>query len=199
MVCFETKEEANIAIQDLNETTSYIAKEYEPKNKVMEEYGEVKSLKLRFHPNITRTEAMICFSTEKEAQLAITEINTYKGWRAELYKPISKSREFERETQKTDNSNKEHEHEQRKNKSSTKQVELTHLNEEIKYIKRTLNTLLERQWLEATKDNKEGFRKSNRNKSKNPETNKEQSIKNNKEQEQKQEKGKGDKKESPKE
>ena len=30
MVCFETKEEANTAIQDLNETTRYIAKEYEP-------------------------------------------------------------------------------------------------------------------------------------------------------------------------
>ena len=31
MVCFETKEEANIAIQDLNETTRYIAWEYESK------------------------------------------------------------------------------------------------------------------------------------------------------------------------
>ena len=31
MACFETKEEANIAIQDLNEITRYIAKEYEPK------------------------------------------------------------------------------------------------------------------------------------------------------------------------
>ena len=31
MVCFETKEEANAAIQDLNETTRYIAKEHEPK------------------------------------------------------------------------------------------------------------------------------------------------------------------------
>ena len=31
MVCFETKEEANIAIQDLNETTRCITKEYEPK------------------------------------------------------------------------------------------------------------------------------------------------------------------------
>ena len=57
----------------------------------------MKSLKLRFHPTISRNEAMICFSTEKEAQLAITEINTYKGWRAELYKPIRKSREFERD------------------------------------------------------------------------------------------------------
>ena len=52
----------------------------------MEEYGEVKSLKLRFHSNNTRNEA-ICFSTIKEAKLAITEINIYKGWRAELYKP----------------------------------------------------------------------------------------------------------------
>ena len=31
IVCFETKEEAKIAIQDLNETTRYIAKEYDPK------------------------------------------------------------------------------------------------------------------------------------------------------------------------
>ena len=28
MVCFETKEEANPAIQDLNETTRYVDKEY---------------------------------------------------------------------------------------------------------------------------------------------------------------------------
>ena len=33
--------------------------------------------KLRFHPN-TRNKAMVCFSTEEEAQLAITQINTYE-------------------------------------------------------------------------------------------------------------------------
>ena len=60
---------------------------------------------------------MICFFTEEEAQLAITEINTNEGWRAELYKPIKKSTEFERETEKPDNSNKEHE--QRKNKEGS--------------------------------------------------------------------------------
>ena len=108
---------------------------------IMEEYGEVKSLKLRFHPNITINEAMICFSTEKEAQLAIREISTYKGWGAELYKPIKKSREFER--QEPDNSNKEHE-QRKNNRSSTKQVELSHVKEEIKYIhKKTLDILLE--------------------------------------------------------
>ena len=31
MVCFETKEEANAAIQDIDETTRHTAKEYEPK------------------------------------------------------------------------------------------------------------------------------------------------------------------------
>ena len=67
---------------------------------IMEEYRELKSLKLRFHLNNTRNEAMVCFSTEEEAQLAITEINTYKGWRAELYKPIRKSRESERERER---------------------------------------------------------------------------------------------------
>ena len=41
----------------------------------MEEHREVKSLKLRFHPHNTRNEAMICFSTEEEAKLAIT----YRG------------------------------------------------------------------------------------------------------------------------
>ena len=33
MVYFETKEESNAAIQDLNETIRYITKEYDPENK----------------------------------------------------------------------------------------------------------------------------------------------------------------------
>ena len=71
--------------------------------------------------------------------VAITEISTYEGWRAELYKPIGKSRE----TEKPDNSNKEDE-QRKSNESSTKQVELSYLKEEIKYIKRTLDILLKR-------------------------------------------------------
>ena len=83
---------------------------------------------------------MICFSTqEEEAQVAITEINTYEGWRGELQKPVRKSREFQRQINQiitTRNINKE-----KDNKISTKQVELSHL-KEIKYIKRTLDILL---------------------------------------------------------
>ena len=71
--------------------------------------------------------------------VTITEISTYEGWRAELYKPIRKSRE----TEKPDNSNKEDE-QRKSNESSTKQVELSYLKEEIKYIKRTLDILLKR-------------------------------------------------------
>ena len=71
--------------------------------------------------------------------VAITEISTYEGWRAELYKPIRKSRE----TEKPDNSNKEDE-QRKSNESSTKQVELSYLKEEIKYIKGTLDILLKR-------------------------------------------------------
>ena len=99
------------------------------------------------------------------------------------------SREFERETEKPHNSNKEHE-QRKNNESSTKQVELSHLKEEIKYIKRTLDILLGRQWLKTPKDNEESstetkkIRKSSRNKSKNTKTKEEQSINNNKEREQ---------------
>ena len=111
---------------------------------IMEEYGEVKSLKLGFHPNNTINELMKCFSTEEEAQLAITEINTHEGWRAELYKSIRQSRELETETENQDNSNKEY-GQRKNNESSTEQVELIYLKEEIKYIKRTLDILLKRQ------------------------------------------------------
>ena len=167
---------------------------------IMEKCGEVKSLKLKFHPNNTRNEAVIWFSTEEKAQLAVTEINTYVGWRAELYKPTKKSREFERVKTKSDNSNKEHE-QRKKNKSSTKQVELHCLKEEIKDIKRTLDILLKTQWPQTPKDSKEDStdqknQKIKQKQIKNIENNKEQSINSNKEQEKKQEKDKGNKKES---
>ena len=44
---------------------------------------------------------------------------------------------WEREAEKPDNSNKEHK-QRKNNENSTKQVELSHLKEEIKYIKRHL-------------------------------------------------------------
>ena len=119
---------------------------------IMEEFGQIKSLNFRFHPNNTRNEA-ICFSTEEEALLAIREINIYIGWRPELYKPTKKSREFKRVTKKQDNSNKEHE-QRKNNESSTKQVELSYLKEEIKDIKKNNRHTTEKTMTRDTKHNK---------------------------------------------
>ena len=46
---------------------------------IMGKCGNVKSLKLRFRPNNTINEAMICFSTEEDTQIAITKINSSKN------------------------------------------------------------------------------------------------------------------------
>ena len=73
---------------------------------------------------------MIYFFTEEEAQLATSEINTYGGWKSGLYNQ-SGGEENLRETKKPDNSNKELE-QGKNNESSTKQVELNYLKEEIK-------------------------------------------------------------------
>lgn len=68
----------------------------EERRGIIKKYEKVKRLKLRFHPNNIRTEVIICFSIEEGAQVAIKEINTCEGWRAELYKPIRKSSELVR-------------------------------------------------------------------------------------------------------
>ena len=47
MVCFKTKEEASTAIQDLNETTRYIAKEDEPKKQRTKIENQEKSHTIR--------------------------------------------------------------------------------------------------------------------------------------------------------
>ena len=151
---------------------------------IIEEYGKVKSLKLGFHPNNTRNEAMICFSAEEEAQLAITKINTYEIWSGEPYKPIRKSGDFKRETEKPDNSNKEHK-QRKNNESSTKQVELSYFKEEMKYIKGTLDILLKGQWIETLKDSKGDStditnQKIKQKLIKNTETNRAQTINSNK-------------------
>ena len=58
------------------------------------------------------------------------------------------------DTKKSDNGNKEHEQKEN-NQSLSKQVESSYLQEEMKYLKKTLDILLKRQWLKTPKDNKE--------------------------------------------
>ena len=93
-----------------------------------------KKFKTKICPNNTRNEAIICFSFEGEAQLDVTEINAYIVWKAELYKSIKRIWERCRiQIIATTKKVKE------KTESSTKQEELSHLKEEIKYIKTCLS------------------------------------------------------------
>ena len=53
---------------------------------IMAEYEKMKSIKVFHHQNGgTESRALICYETEMEAQRAIIEINSYKGWRVEKY------------------------------------------------------------------------------------------------------------------
>ena len=52
----------------------------------MEEYEKVQSIKRRKSSyGSSFNESMICYNDEQEAETAITEINKYRGWTAELY------------------------------------------------------------------------------------------------------------------
>ena len=53
MICLEIKEEANTAIQDLNETTRYIAKEYDNQDKIHINTAEEKEQKSNLLNTVT--------------------------------------------------------------------------------------------------------------------------------------------------
>ena len=61
----------------------------------MEEYGKVKKVRIK-HDRYGQQQqrAMICFSNEKEAAIAIKETNRYKRWTAEVYKNVSQSKMY---------------------------------------------------------------------------------------------------------
>ena len=83
----------------------------------MEEYGKVKKVRIkRDRYGYQQQRAMICFSNEKEAAIAIKETNKYKRWRAEEYKNVSQSKRY-----LENNSNEYNLKEYQKHKSHKKQ------------------------------------------------------------------------------
>ena len=57
---------------------------------IMEEYSKVKKVKTkRDRYGYQQQRAMVCFSKEKEAAIAIKETNKYKRSKAEEYKNVS--------------------------------------------------------------------------------------------------------------
>ena len=88
---------------------------------IMEEYGKVKKVRIkRDRYGYQQQRAMICFSNEKEAAIAIKETNKYKRWSAEVYKNISQSKMYPE-----NNSHEHHLKEYQKHKSHKKQMQKT--------------------------------------------------------------------------
>ena len=62
---------------------------------IMEEYGKVKKVRTKHDGyGYQQQRAMICFSNEKEAAIAVKETNKYKRWKAEEYKNVSQSKRY---------------------------------------------------------------------------------------------------------
>ena len=68
MVCFETKEEANIAIQDPNQTTRYIAKEYEPQKQRIDINNQDKAHTITAKEKEQKSNLLNTVTTEHIAQ-----------------------------------------------------------------------------------------------------------------------------------
>ena len=56
--------------------------------RIIEEYGTVKSIKIKEVQTEQKKQAMACFSKKREVQEAITEIKGYKGWNAEVCRNV---------------------------------------------------------------------------------------------------------------
>ena len=55
---------------------------------MMEKYGTIKRIKVKEVQTEQKKQAMVCFSKEREAQKAITEITWYEGWNGEVYRNV---------------------------------------------------------------------------------------------------------------
>ena len=84
---------------------------------IIEEYGKVKKVRIKHDRyGYQQQRAMICFSIEKEAAIAIKETNKYKRWKPEEYKNFSQSKMYPE-----NNSNEYNLKEYQKHKSHKKQ------------------------------------------------------------------------------
>ena len=62
---------------------------------IMEEHGKVEKVTIKCgRYGYQQQRAMICFSNEKEATIAIKETNKYKRWKAEEYKNVAQSKMY---------------------------------------------------------------------------------------------------------
>ena len=83
----------------------------------MEEYGKVKKVRIKHDIyGYQQQRAVICFSNEKQAAIAVKETNKYKRWKAEEHKNFSQNKMYPE-----NNSNEYNLKEYQKHKSHKKQ------------------------------------------------------------------------------
>ena len=95
---------------------------HEMQNTIVE-YGNIKSIEVIPHQNgRIENRAIICYETEMEAQRAITEINRYKGWRAEKYITNKATRTRNQFKERTNTSSRETETEENDREKTSQSV-----------------------------------------------------------------------------
>ena len=91
MIYYETEMEAQRAIKEINRYKGWRAEKYiaiYTHILYIQEYGIVKSIKIKELQIGQKKQVMVCFSKERETQEAITEIKRYEGWNVEVYRNV---------------------------------------------------------------------------------------------------------------
>ena len=122
----------------------------------MEKYGTIKRIKVKEVQTGQKKQAMVCFSKEREAQKAITEITWYEGWNGEVYRNVYNKNTNGKILIMYEDKQEHNTNTKRKTEGNIKK-ELEKMRNDIKEIKKAIMNKNEG-WLE-TNENTRGIQK----------------------------------------
>ena len=123
---------------------------------MMEKYGTIKRIKVKEVQTGQKKQAMVCFSKEREAQKAITEITWYEGWNGEVYRNVYNKNTNGKILIMYEDKQEHNTNTKRKTEGNIKK-ELEKMRNDIKEIKKAIMNKNEG-WLE-TNENTRGIQK----------------------------------------
>ena len=123
---------------------------------MMEKYGTIKRIKVKEVQTEQKKQAMVCFSKEREAQKAITEITWYEGWNGEVYRNVYNKNTNGKILIMYEDKQEHNTNTKRKTEGNIKK-ELEKMRNDIKEIKKAIMNKNEG-WLE-TNENTRGIQK----------------------------------------
>ena len=123
---------------------------------MMEKYGTIKRIKVKEVQTGQKKQAMVCFSKEREAQKAITEITWYEGWNGEVYRNVYNKNTNGKILIMYEDTQEHNTNTKRKTEGNIKK-ELEKMRNDIKEIKKAIMNKNEG-WLE-TNENTRGIQK----------------------------------------